>query len=91
MKQAKQDNTYSTAGADKRKQLYTAVLVVGAAVLAVLVVMGIVTRDQIEEFIDLLVYLVGVLGGVAGLVAATLARKNVDPPVTQTPPEQRPL
>lgn len=63
-----------------RKNVYTAVIVVAAIVVAVLVTIGIVTVEDVQSFIDLAVYLVGVLGGVAALVSAALARNNVQPP-----------
>lgn len=71
---------YKVQGSQKRKQVYTTVIVVAAVVLAALVTLGIVEADAIESFIELAVYLVGILGGVGGLVAGALARDNVDPP-----------
>lgn len=65
-----------------RKNVYTAVIVVAAIVVAALVTIGFVTMDDIKSFIELTVYLVGVLGGVAGLIAAALARNNVEPPAS---------
>lgn len=66
--------------ADTRKQIYTAAIVIGALVLAVIVTMGLVNIDQINSFITLVVSLVGILGGVIGMITAALARNNVEPP-----------
>lgn len=63
-----------------RKNIYTAVIVVAALIIAGLVVGGILTVDDVQSFIDLTVYLVGILAGVVGLVGAALARNNVEPP-----------
>lgn len=76
---------YKARGSDTRKQVYTLVIAVGAVVLAGLVSMGILTADQIEGFVELSVYLVGVLGGVGALVSGALARNNVDPPADDLP------
>jgi len=74
------DNTYKVEGFDKRKRIYTAVVVVAAAVLAALVVTGVLSMDQIDGFVDVFITLVGLLGGLSGLVGGILARKNVEPP-----------
>lgn len=63
-----------------RKRIYTAAIVIGALVLAVIVTMGLVNIDQINSFITLVVSLVGILGGVIGMITAALARHNVEPP-----------
>lgn len=74
------DTTYKVQGSTKRKQVYNIALIVAAVVLAAIVTIGLVSMDQIEEFIQLSVYLVGSLGAISGLVSAALARGNVDPP-----------
>ncbi|MFJ5106633.1 MULTISPECIES: hypothetical protein [unclassified Glutamicibacter] len=63
-----------------RKKLYTAAIVVAALIVATLVTLRIITLDDVQSFITLTVSVVGILGGVVGLVAASLARANVDPP-----------
>ena len=63
-----------------RKNVYTAAIVVGAVVLAGAITFGALTIEDVTSFVDLAVRLVGVLGGVAALVAAALARQNVEPP-----------
>jgi len=63
-----------------RKNIYTAVIVVAAVALAVVVTMGFISIDQINSFIQLVLVLVGILGSLVGLVAAALARANVEPP-----------
>lgn len=63
-----------------RKTVYTVVIVVLAVALAGLITFGVITREQITEFVDTLKWLVGILMGVVGLIAATLARNNVEPP-----------
>jgi len=65
-----------------RKNIYTAAIVVGAVVLAGAITFGALTIEDVTSFVDLAVRLVGVLGGIAALVAAALARANVEPPVT---------
>jgi hypothetical protein len=63
-----------------RKNVYTGVIVLGAVIAAVLITLGIVTIDDIKTFIELTVYLVGILGGVAAMIAAAIAKNNVVPP-----------
>lgn len=63
-----------------RKGIYTAAIVFSAVVLAVIVTMGLISIDQVNSFITLVVTLVGILAGVLGLVTAALARNNVEPP-----------
>lgn len=67
-----------------RKNIYTAAIVVGAVVLAAAITFGALTIEDVTNFVDLAVRLVGVLGGVAALVAAALARQNVAPPTDET-------
>lgn len=66
-----------------RKNIYTAVIVVAAIVLAAIVTMGFISIDQINSFIQLVLVLVGILGSLVGLIAAALARANVEPPVDE--------
>lgn len=80
------DTTYKVQGSTKRKQVYNIALIVAAVVLATLITIGLVTMEQIEEFIQLSVYLVGSLGAISGLVSAALARGNVDPPKEDVQP-----
>lgn len=63
-----------------RKKLYTAIIVLAGAIIAVLVTLGIITRDQVTDFIAVLGWAVGIAGGVIGIVSAALARANVEPP-----------
>lgn len=63
-----------------RKGIYTAIIVVAALVLTVLITMGIINLDQINDFVSLLVVVVGIVGSLVGLIAAALARNNVEPP-----------
>lgn len=63
-----------------RKNVYTAVIVLGALVAAALITLGIITVDDIKSFIELTVYLVGILGGVAAMIGAAIAKNNVQPP-----------
>lgn len=63
-----------------RKKLYTAMIVFAAVIIAVLVTLGIITRDQITDFIGVLGWAVGIAAGVVGVVTAALARANVEPP-----------
>lgn len=63
-----------------RKTVYTVAIVVIAVALAGLIAFGVITREQITEFVDTLGWLIGILVGVVGLIAATLARNNVEPP-----------
>lgn len=63
-----------------RKKLYTAIIVLAAVIIAVLVTLGIITRDQITDFIGVLGWAVGIAAGVVGVITAALARANVDPP-----------
>ncbi|MGP5383237.1 hypothetical protein ACTXL8_13795 [Glutamicibacter arilaitensis] len=63
-----------------RKKFYTAVIVLAALVLTTLITMGIINLDQINDFVSLLVVVVGIVGSLVGLVSAALARSNVDPP-----------
>lgn len=63
-----------------RKKIYTGAIVLAAIVVAVLITLGLVSLDQLNEFIALVITLVGILGGVAGMVIAALARNNVEPP-----------
>jgi len=63
-----------------RKKLYTAVVVLAALVLTTLITMGIINLDQINDFVSLLVVVVGIVGSLVGLISAALARANVDPP-----------
>ncbi|MBB5748521.1 hypothetical protein [Micrococcus sp. TA1] len=65
-----------------RDRIYTGVIVVAAGIIAALITLGITTVDDIKGFIDLAVYLVGILAGVAGLVSAALAKANVQPPAS---------
>lgn len=63
-----------------RKKIYSAIIVVTALVLTVLITMGIINLDQINDFVSLLVVVVGIVGSLTGLIAAALARNNVEPP-----------
>lgn len=74
------DSTYKPETADQRKNIYNLVVIVAAVVLAALITLGIVNQGQVQEFVDLAVYLIGALGGISALVSAALARKNVEPP-----------
>lgn len=76
------NNEYQQAGYDKRKKVYTTGVIVGALVLATLIVLGFITLAQVEDFAELVVYLVGFLGGLGYLINSALARKNVEPPAT---------
>lgn len=62
-----------------RKKIYTAIIVALAIVVAACVTFGLITRDQVTEFVATLGWAVGILAGVAGIVGAALARNNVDP------------
>lgn len=63
-----------------RKKIYTAAIVLAAIVVAVLITLGLISLDQLNDFIALVITLVGILGGVTGMVIAALARNNVEPP-----------
>lgn len=63
-----------------RKKLYTAIIVVAAVIIAVLITLGIITRDQVTDFIEVLGWAVGIAAGVVGVVGGALARANVEPP-----------
>ena len=71
---------YKAEGSQQRKNVYNLVVIVAAVVLAALITLGIVNQNQVQEFVDLAVYLIGALGGIGALVSAALARKNVEPP-----------
>lgn len=62
-----------------RKKIYTAIIVALALAVAACVTFGLITRDQVTEFVATLGWAVGILAGVAGIVGAALARNNVDP------------
>lgn len=62
-----------------RKKIYTAIIVALAVAVAACVTFGLITRDQVTEFVATLGWAVGILAGVAGIVGAALARNNVDP------------
>lgn len=63
-----------------RKRIYTVAIVIGAIALAVLITSGIISRDQVTAFIDVLGWSVGIIIGAVSIVVAGLARRNVDPP-----------
>lgn len=63
-----------------RKKVYSGIIVVAALVLTVLITMGIINLDQINDFVSLLIVVVGIVGSLVGLIAAALARNNVEPP-----------
>lgn len=63
-----------------RKNLYTGAIVVAAGVVATLITLGIITQDQVTDFVALLGWTVGILAGVVTIVTAALARGNVEPP-----------
>lgn len=63
-----------------RKKIYTGVIVVAALVLTTLITMGIINLDQINDFISLLIVVIGIVGSLVGMVTAALARANVEPP-----------
>lgn len=74
------DNTYKPETYKQRKTTYDAVIIAGAVVIALAITLGWVTLEQIESFIELAIYLVGVLGGLGMIAASALARNNVEPP-----------
>ena len=66
--------------ADKRKKLYSLALVVLAAIVAAAITFGFITREQVTDFVATLGWAVGIVAGVIGMLAAALARNNVEPP-----------
>ena len=83
------NNEYKQVGYDKRKLAYTVGVVIAAIVLATLIVMGFITMQQVEEYTELIIYLVGFLGGLGYLINSALARKNVEPPSIEPAPDPR--
>lgn len=81
------NNEYKQTGWDKRKTAYTLGVVIGAIVLATLIVLGFITLQQVEEYTELVIYLVGFLGGLGYLINSALARKNVEPPAIEPGPD----
>lgn len=73
---------YKVEGYDKRKLTYTIGLVIFAVVLATMITLGFITLASVTSFIELVIILVGILSGIYGLVTNAMARKNVEPPVT---------
>jgi hypothetical protein len=63
-----------------RKTLYKWAIVLGAVVLAGAITFGLLTLEDVQNFVDLALRLVGVLGGLGIVVTAALAKANVDPP-----------
>lgn len=63
-----------------RKRIYSLALVIFGAIVAAAITFGFITKDQVTEFIALLGWAVAALAGVAGLLQAALAKKNVEPP-----------
>lgn len=74
------DKAYKPEGYQKRKATYDGIIVAGAALIALAITLGWVTLEQIESFIELAIYLVGVLAGLGMITASALARNNVEPP-----------
>ena len=63
-----------------RKRIYALLLIFFGVIVAAAISFGIITKDQVTEFIAVLDRPVAALAGIAGLVQAALAKKNVDPP-----------
>lgn len=63
-----------------RRKVYSVVLVVFAAVIALAIALGFLEREQVTAFIDTFGWAVGILIGAVGLVSTALARNNVEPP-----------
>lgn len=63
-----------------RDRIYTGVIVVGGAIIAALITLGIISLDDVQGYVTLTVTVIGVLGGVVGMITAALAKANVEPP-----------
>jgi heme/copper-type cytochrome/quinol oxidase subunit 2 len=62
-----------------RDRIYTGVIVIGGAIIAALITLGIISLDDVQGYITLTVTVIGVLGGVVGMITAALAKANVAP------------
>ena len=63
-----------------RRKVYTAAVVVGGLVVAVAITLGVITAQQVTDFIAQLGWAVAAVAGVAGVLQGALARKNTTPP-----------
>lgn len=63
-----------------RKRIYTLALVIFGAIVAAAITFGLITQDQVTQFIALLGWAVAAVAGIGGMLQSVLAKKNVDPP-----------
>lgn len=71
---------YKPESAWKRSQAYLWLIVLGGLLVAVGVTAGVIELEQVEAFINEWAGAVIVLGGASTVIAAAVARSNVEPP-----------